>query len=286
MDKILLINKDKGFTSRDIVNIVSIKYKTKKVGHFGTLDPLATGLLVIGIGSLTKLDNFNLFDTKEYVCDCLVGLKTNTYDVTGNTLEVSDKKVNYDDLVNTLLSFKKTYLQEVPIYSAVKVNGRKLYDYARNKEDVVLPKKEVTIFDISLLDLYEKDGEQHFKFKALVSKGTYIRSLVNDISNSLNIPMCMNDLIRTKQGNFSLDDASTLEEFNANKERLLDISDILDLEEVVIPSSLEKYILSGNIISFQSLKDYVLFVLDDKTRVVLYKKIDDKKMKPCFFFKN
>ena len=243
MNEIILINKPKGYTSRDIVNIVSKELNTKKVGHFGTLDPLAEGLLLIGTEKYTKLGNFLENDTKEYIAEVKIGISTDTYDITGKILkEEKNVSIDKEKLIKVLNSFKKTYNQEVPIYSATKIKGKKLYEYARENKEVQLPKKEVTIYDIKLLKI-EKDT---FTFKALVSKGTYIRSLINDISKKLNIPLCMNNLKRTKQDKFSLDDANNLEDIKNKTYKSLNIKDVIDVEEIEIPKELEKKIINGN----------------------------------------
>ena len=152
MDEVILINKPKGYTSRDIVNIVSKTLNTKKVGHFGTLDPLAEGLLIIGVNNYTKLGNLLENDTKEYIAEVLVGTSTDTYDTTGTVINKTEDFHLSKDLINkTLNKFKKTYLQEVPIYSATKVKGKRLYEYAREGKEVLLPKKEVKIYNIELI---------------------------------------------------------------------------------------------------------------------------------------
>ena len=130
MDKILLVNKDKGYTSRDVVNALSQVFHTNKIGHFGTLDPLATGLLIIGIGKYTKVGNLLEKDDKQYVAEVLIGTSTDTYDVTGTVTKKEDiKEIDRDLLVGVLERYKGLYLQEVPIYSAVKVKGKKLYEW-------------------------------------------------------------------------------------------------------------------------------------------------------------
>lgn len=283
MDGIILVNKEKGYTSRDVVNIIGKILKTKKVGHFGTLDPLATGLLIIGIGSYTKLGNYLLDDSKDYIAEVLIGTSTDTYDVTGNVLERKnnfclDKKI----LEEALNSFKGKYMQEVPIYSAVKVNGRKLYDYARSGEKVKLPKKEVEIFEIELLDFYEKDENNYFKFKVSVSKGTYIRSLINDLSKKLDIPLCMSNLKRVRQDKFLLENASDISDIKNGNYKLLNVREVLDLDEREITKEKEKLILNGSVIDKISDK-FVLFT-KNKEDIVLYGPYKDK-MKPYLFFK-
>ena len=283
MDGIILVNKEKGYTSRDVVNIIGKILKTKKVGHFGTLDPLATGLLIIGIGSYTKLGNYLLDDSKDYIAEVLIGTSTDTYDVTGNVLERKnnfclDKKI----LEEALNSFKGKYMQEVPIYSAVKVNGRKLYDYARSGEKVKLPKKEVEIFDIKLLDFYEKDKNNYFKFKVSVSKGTYIRSLINDLSKKLDIPLCMSNLKRVRQDKFLLENASDISDIENGNYKLLNVREVLDLDEREITKEKEKLILNGSVID--KLSDKLVLFTKNKEDIVLYGPYKDK-MKPYLFFK-
>ena len=284
MNEIILINKPKGYTSRDIVNIVSKKLNTKKVGHFGTLDPLADGLLIIGTGSYTKLGNFLKDDTKEYIAEVLIGASTDTYDTEGTILEkLESVNITKDEIKKILKSFKKTYNQEVPIYSATKVNGKKLYEYARSGIKVELPKKGVTIYDIELIDLYEKEGNKYFSFEAKVSKGTYIRSLINDISKELNIPLCMSALTRTKQDKFFLKDANTIENIKNKKYKSLNIRDVLDIEEKEIPLELEKKILNGS--KIERLSDNMILFTKNNIDIVLYAPYKDE-MKPVLTLKN
>lgn len=283
MDEIILINKEKGYTSRDVVNVVSKCLKTKKVGHFGTLDPMAEGLLVIGVGNYTKLGKFFKDDTKEYIAEVLVGTSTDSYDTEGNVLkEDNDFILNKQSLEKVLGQFKKTYLQEVPIYSATKVNGKKLYEYAREGKNVVLPKKEVTIYDIELLDFFERDNKKYFRFKCLVSKGTYIRSLINDISKEINIPLCMSGLIRTKQDKFCLDDANTLEDIKKGFYKSLNIRDVLDIDVEEIPLELEKMIYNGS--KIDRTRDRMILFTKDGEDIVLYGPCFDE-MKPVLTFK-
>ena len=245
MDKVILINKEKGSTSRDVVNSLTKILNERKIGHFGTLDPIAEGLLVVGLGALTKIGNFLENEDKEYIAEVLIGTSTTTYDITGDITEKSNKQVSKEKLIETLNTFIGTYSQEVPIYSAVKVKGKKLYEYARNNEIVTLPKKEVEIKNIELLNYYEKNNQTYFTFKCLVSKGTYIRSLINDISKKLDIPMCMNNLKRTKCGNFKLEDSFTLESIKKGKYKSLNIEDILNLDIMELPKNIEKLVLNG-----------------------------------------
>lgn len=282
MNGILLIDKEKDMTSRDVVNILSKKFNTKKIGHFGTLDPLATGLLVVGVGAYTKVQPLFLDESKEYDVEVLVGVSTDTYDITGNILEKKNISVDENELKKFLASFKGNYLQEVPIYSAVKKDGKKLYEYARNGEEVNLPKRDVDIFDIKYKGLFERCGNIYFSFSCFVSKGTYIRSLVNDLSKKLNIPMCMSNLRRVKCGCFSLDNAVSLNNISDDNYKFLTVKDFLDVKVMEIPDHLYKYVINGSLIDKIS-DNYVLFTYDG-VDIFLYGPFGDK-MKPYLTFK-
>lgn len=282
MNKILIINKEKDYTSRDVVNIVSKKLGTKKVGHFGTLDPLAEGVLVLGIGKYTKLLNLLPHDDKEYVAVVKVGVKTDTYDITGNVIE--EKTIEFldeDVLKNALNHFKGTYMQEVPIYSAVKVNGKKLYQYARNGESINLPKKEVTIKDIELLSIVKEDT-YYFTFKTTVSKGTYIRSLINDISLYLGIPFTMSKLLRTRQDIFKIEDSYTLKDIEEGNYKLLDIEDVFNVG-VKETGKLHKKIINGNMLEYEN--DNMVLYKHNNENVALYVYNKEKnKMLPFIIY--
>src|SRR5574344_383517 len=177
MNEILLVNKKSGVTSRDVVNDLVHIFHTKKIGHTGTLDPLATGILICLIGKYTKLGNDITCTYKEYEAEMKLGIITDTYDIEGKVLERNKVDISEDTIRDTIMSFKREYLQEVPIYSSVKINGRKLYDYARSGDKVILPSREVDIKELEILSI----NGNIIKFRCLVSKGTYIRSLNNDI---------------------------------------------------------------------------------------------------------
>lgn len=237
---ILLVNKEKDMTSFDVVNEISHLFGIKRVGHTGTLDPLAEGVLIVAVGKATKIVELLTATFKEYIATVKIGLKTDTGDITGQTLETSSIP-SLDNLEEVLSSFKKTYLQEVPIYSAVKVNGKKLYEYARNGEKVELPKKEVTIKEISLIE----KNEDTFTFKTLVSKGCYIRSLIEDIASSLNTCATMQELTRTKQGLIDISKTSTLEMIKNNDFKVYQIDEVLDLPVVVVDDATARKIMTG-----------------------------------------
>ncbi|MBO5095345.1 MAG: tRNA pseudouridine(55) synthase TruB [Bacilli bacterium] len=275
---IIVIDKPKDYTSRDIVNIVSKKLKTKQIGHTGTLDPLATGVLVLTVGKATKLSEVLTSDKKEYIATMTFGIDSDTLDITGNIKKDEDCILTKEEIINALNCFKKTYNQEVPIYSAVKVNGKKLYEYARNNEEVILPKKEVTIYEIELLEYNIENNKTVVKFKCLVSKGTYIRSLIKDIANSINKVAVMSDLRRIKQGNFDINISNNIDdEYN-----IIPISEVLkDYYTVEMDEKLEKKILNGCVINNIYNKEYVLF--KNKDNLFLYKN-ENNKLKPFKMF--
>ena len=267
---ILVINKDKGYTSRDVVNVISKLFETKKVGHNGTLDPIATGVLVVCLNRYTKLNELLSSDEKEYIAEVTLGVKMDTLDIEGKVLEEEKTNINKSDLEKVLKKYEITYMQEVPIYSAVKVNGKKLYEYARSGEEVILPKKEVTIKKIELLDF----NSDKFTFKCLVSKGTYIRSLIRDILNDLGVIGTMSNLTRTKQGIFDIKDAYTLTDVRNGNYRFLKIKDVLDIDKVIVSDELKFKILNGSKIK-GNYSDRVLFLDENGEELAIYKKDND-----------
>ena len=272
MDGIMLINKEKGYTSRDVVNVISRHLKIKKVGHTGTLDPMATGVLVLCIGKATKLVDVITSHDKEYIAKIILGIETDTLDVTGNILKKEKAHVVEDEVVKVLNSMLGKYEQEVPIYSAVKINGKKLYEYARNNESVKLPKREVDIKSIDLIGEIEyTDNQTIFSFRCLVSKGTYIRSLIRDIAYKLNTVGVMAELTRTKQDIIRIEDCATLDEVVNDKFHLIDIrSCIPNIKQVKVNEDLEKDILNGKLINNVYETDMVMFINAQNSVLAIY----------------
>ena len=267
MEGILVINKPKGITSYDVIRKVSKILGIKKIGHTGTLDPIATGVLVLTIGSYTKVSELLVSTDKEYIATAKLNILTDTLDTSGKEIAKGDKKIDRDTLEKVLNSYQKTYLQEVPIYSAVKVKGKKLYEYARNNEDVVLPKKEVTIKEIEPLEY----NEDTFKFRCVVSKGTYIRSLIRDIGDSLGTCAVMSELNRTRQGKFTLDEAYSLEDIEKDNYKLLALDDVLEAEVIEVDYELFNKIKNGSKLENTfNIKDKVIFKYNNQI-LALYK---------------
>lgn len=282
MDGIIVINKPKGITSREVVNKVCKLLNTKKVGHTGTLDPIATGVLVLCVGKATKLVETLTSNDKEYVATVKLGILTDTLDTDGTIIEKKCVNLDKDKLVNVLNSFIGTYNQEVPIYSAVKINGKKLYEYAREKKEVTIPKRMVEIKKIKLIEF----GNDYYKFKVTVSKGTYIRSLIKDINDKLGVIGVMSDLVRTKQGKFSINNSYTLENMENNNYNVLTITDVLKDENcVIISNTLFEKVKNGALINNEYNTSMVTFIYNDSV-IAIYKIYDkDKsKLKPYKMF--
>ena len=280
MNGILLVNKEKDMTSRDVVNILSKKFNTGRIGHTGTLDPIATGVMGIAINDGLKIVELLINDTKEYIATVKIGIDTDTLDVTGNVLnEVKDFNIGEETLKEVLNSFLGKSVQEVPIYSALKVNGKRLYEYAREGKSVELPKREIEIFDIELLEFncYE------FKFRVSVSKGTYIRSLIRDIGKKINIPCVMKELQRTKQGNFKLEDSYTLDEIKNNKYKFISLKDSLSgYKFIEVDEYIENKIRNGRILENRYDEDIIVFINSNDEVLAIYQVYDkdNTKIKP------
>ena len=279
MNGIIIIDKEKNMTSRDVVNKVSKILGTKKIGHTGTLDPLATGVLVLCVGKATKLVDLITGYDKEYIAKVCLGTLTDTLDITGNIIKEKETNITKEKIENTLKSFIPGYEQEVPIYSAVKINGKKLYEYARNGETVELPKRYIKINSIDLIsDIEYENGKTYFSFITNVSKGTYIRSLINDIGKKLNTYGTMLELRRTKQGNFKIEDSS-----NINEPKIIKIEEILkDYYKKEIDGKLYKKISNGVKIKNEENKDIVVFT-HNKEVIAIYKK-ENEYLKPYKMF--
>lgn len=282
MNGILIVNKPKGYTSRDIVNIISKKLNTKKVGHTGTLDPIAEGVLVVPIGRALKISELLTSEKKEYIAKVILGYETDMLDITGKEIKRNIPNVDKDKLIEVLNSFIGKYNQEVPMYSAVKVNGRKLYEYARSNIQITPPSKIVEIYSISLLEgpIY-KDNTVEFTMKCEVSKGTYIRSLIRDIAYKLSTYGTMKELIRTKQGSFLLEDAFTLEDIQKDNYKLLSIKEALpNIKITKIDDKILKQVKNGMVLDKFFEEEISLLVDKDGREIAIYKDIGNGKVKP------
>lgn len=214
MDGIIIINKPKGCTSHDIVYKIK-KLLNEKVGHTGTLDPMAEGVLPILIGKGTLLSKYLINHNKKYIVELKLGTKTDTADSEGKTIEeqpVNETLLTQENITKILQTFIGKQEQVPPIYSAIKVNGKKLYEYARKGQQVELKPRQIEIYNIDLIDYSPK--EKQIKFEVFCGKGTYIRSLCEDIATKFGTVGYMKSLKRTQVGDFKIKDSITVEELN------------------------------------------------------------------------
>lgn len=227
MDGVLIINKPKGYTSHDIVNIIRKELHIKKVGHTGTLDPNATGVLPILIGNATKISKYLIEHDKTYIAEIKLGEKTTTGDSEGEIIETRNVEKNQPEKIQEVLTkFLGKQKQTPPKFSAIKINGKKAYEYARTGQDIKLEQREIEIFSINLLS-YENNN---IKFKVKCSKGTYIRTLCEDIAETLGTVGYMNSLERIQVDNFHIEKSVTIEQIR-NKSILIE-KNIISIEEI------------------------------------------------------
>ena len=279
MDKLLVVNKEKDLTSRDVINKLSKIFNFKKIGHTGTLDPIATGVLVCLFGKYTKLGNLLTSIDKEYIASIKLGIKTDTADITGNIINKTSFNLTREDILEVFKKFPKSYEQTVPKYSAVKINGKKLYEYARNNIDIDLPKRIVYIYNLEIISF---DGET-ITFKTKVSKGTYIRSLIEDICQNLNTIGTMSSLVRTKQGNFSLQDSYTISDIEKGNFKFMNIHEFLDYPSIDVGDDLIKLVKNGaKIDNIYNILDKVIFTYKNEDIAIYIK--EEEILKPFIMF--
>lgn len=249
MDGVIIINKPKGFTSQDVVSKTKKILNVKKAGHTGTLDPLATGVLPVLIGNYTKLSKYLIEHDKVYRAKIKFGEQRETGDLEGKVVKTSDVKVN--DIENVKFVLNKMIgeqMQVPPMYSAIKINGKKLYEYARNGETVEVPARKIEIYKLDLIDFNEI--EQSLEVEVSCSKGTYIRVLCEDIAKNLGTVGFMEELNRIKVDKFDIDKSLSFEDLEKNKENiekyLIKMEDIFkDLPKIFLTSKKKELFLNG-----------------------------------------
>lgn len=266
MNGIIIINKTKGCTSHDIVYKIK-KMLNEKVGHTGTLDPMAEGVLPILIGKGTLLSKYLINHDKKYIVELQLGIKTDTADSEGKVIEeqqVKESLLTNENITNILDTFIGKQEQVPPIYSAIKVNGKKLYEYARKGQQVELKPRQIDIYNIDLIDYLPE--EKQIKFEVFCGKGTYIRSLCEDIATKFETVGYMKSLKRIQVGDFKIEDSITIDE----------------LQKIVENTEIEKSELENKIISVEKIfENSPLIKLDDRklglflNGVMLTQKYDD-----------
>lgn len=252
MNGIVIIDKPAGWTSHDVIGKLRGVFQEKRIGHGGTLDPMATGVLPVFIGRATRAVPFCENAEKEYIACLRTGIVTDTQDITGNILETTDSCVTSGDLVDIIPDFLGEQAQLPPMYSAIKIGGKKLYELARRGVEIERTSRTITISELEFLG---KEGED-FVIRIVCSKGTYIRTLCHDMGQKLGCGACMSSLRRTRAGRFSLNDAKTLEEVvsSSSPERFLLQTDSLfaDYPAVSISQKHMKKCLNGTDFAFSS----------------------------------
>lgn len=267
MQGFISIHKPEGMTSFDVVRKIKRVYKTK-AGHCGTLDPNATGLLIVAVGSATKSLPYMGLETKVYEASLKLGLSTDTGDIWGEVLEKREvKPVSNDQVISVLNSFIGKQKQRVPMVSAKKIDGKKLYEYHRQNIEIETQYTDIEVYEIDLIEL----SEDTIKFRAFVSNGTYIRTLCEDIAEKLDNIGTMSSLVRSAVGDFKLDNAIALDEVTEETE-LQSPKDVITLPKI-INVDLEFDIMNGKRIVLDTEFDQVL--LDSGTYYAVYKREDN-----------
>ena len=269
MNGFLIIDKEEGLTSRDVDNQLMGIFKTKKIGHLGTLDPLASGVLVIAIGSALKVISLIQEHDKSYLVKVKVGLQTDTLDISGEVTKTSSKRAKKEEIVKVLNSFLGENIFPVPKYSAIKVAGKKLYQYARENLEVELPKKKMELKAYEIISF----SEDEFEIKLNVSYGTYIRSIIDELGKSLGIAMTMSALRRLSSGPFKIDAAVSIEK--AKNTKLISLKEVLkDYNIVLADDSLAKKISHGQILKDNYKKYPIVFINKEDEVIAIYKQYE------------
>jgi tRNA pseudouridine55 synthase len=278
-----LIEKPKTWTSQDLCTKFKKTYKFKKVGHSGTLDPNAQGLMLVATNSFTKLFDYIENTNKTYYVKALLGFTSDTLDVDSDYKKIDNIKTEEyrKDIQEFLSNLEGDSIQSPPIYSAIKVKGKRLYKYARQNVEVEIPKRKITVHSTNLISLNNETVE----FDITVSKGTYIRSIVDDMGKYLNTKAIVKELIRTAVGNLKSSNKNIITNVkNLNSSdtvTAINWSDVLDLPSIVLESNKENYIRNGQLLEnkyFQTRAKH-LIIIDDQLKAV-YEPFNDKFFKP------
>ncbi len=271
MSEILYIDKPKGITSFDLCFKLRKVFNTKKIGHTGTLDPNATGLMVCLINNASKTNQFLVSARKEYIATVKIGIKTDSEDIDGEVIEQKDEVMpSSEEIRNALKSFLGKSSQIPPMASAIKVNGKKLYEYMRNNETVEIKPRDIEIYSIELLDV----NDDTFSFRCNVSSGTYIRTLAQDVLKKLNIIGTCFDLRRTKIDDIDINEADSLEDVLAGNYHVHSIYEVLSKYYYVYRVSDSKAIKDGKPFKADLKDETILCVDENNLALAIYKKED------------
>lgn len=270
MEGILNILKPPHMTSYDVVAFIRKTFNIKKVGHTGTLDPMASGVLPICLGKATKISQYLLNDKKRYRCEMILGYNTDTQDKWGKKVQARKVECTEKDIIEVFDSFKGEISQVPPMYSALKRDGKKLYELAREGKTIERQSRKIQIYDLKILSI----KNNRILFDVFCSKGTYVRTLCEDIGNALNCGAYMSFLLRTQSGKFTISQTVTLETIQntmlekIQKDYLFPLDyPLQDMPKVSIKNSFRKYVLNGNRIALNAVEDFEPFNLDSVLRV-------------------
>ena len=280
MDGVLLVDKSVGMSSHDVVSKVRKSLQTKSVGHCGTLDPMAEGLMVVCVNKALKIARYLTEDRKIYIAKVKLGETTPTLDSEGKIIERREVPViSKEKIKEVLCSFLGKSKQVPPMYSAIQVNGKRLYEYARNNEVVEIPPRDIEIYNINLISY----SDNVIEFEVDCSKGTYIRTLCADIATKLDNIGYMTYLRRVKAGYFSIEDASSLEDIKNGTYKLTSIKDALlsvGFDCIVASEEEKKCIKDGRFIK-RKLDKKTLYIDEMDEVLAMYEYDEEKKVSLC-----
>ena len=285
MDGFLIVNKPKGITSQTVCNVIKKKLNTKKVGHNGTLDPNATGVMLVAVGNATKLLKlFNEHD-KEYIARIIFGYDSKSLDMESELTTDINMNVNIDSIKRALDKELERSEQIPPIISAIKVNGKKLYQYDLENKEIDIKPRAVKLFNYEIIsDLMDFNSHKEIDIKINVSKGYYVRSLARDLGASLGGCAILHELKRTKSGDFKIEDAINLDDITENS--LISIFDFLKLPVVDLDSYMKKLVLNGVELDERNTTTRGIFYVRINCDIMaIYEEVSPQKYKPILIFK-
>ncbi len=280
MDGFLIVDKPKGITSFSLCNKIKYALKLEKTGHSGTLDPNASGLMLIAVNKATKLLKLFNYDEKSYLATIAIGLDSDTLDMDTKKITKVKMDVTLDDIKNALKNLKNKKTQIPPMTSAIKINGKKLYEYQRNNIEVDLKERNVELLDYEIKsDLLLIDGVYYIDLYLHVSKGFYIRSLARDLGELLNGKAILKDLRRLSIGKFNINDSIKLE--NLTQNNIIPITSILDLEKLEVNDYIAHLVLNGiTLDERQIITENVFYVTNNNAIIAIYEPVSKYKYKP------
>lgn len=280
MDGFLLVDKPKGITSFSLCNKIKYNLKLEKTGHSGTLDPNASGLMLVAVNRATKLLKLFNYDDKAYIATIAIGLDSDTLDMDTKNISKVKMNVTLEAIKEALLILKNKKTQIPPMTSAIKINGKKLYEYQRQNIDVELKERNVQLFDYEIKsDLAKEDDVYYIDIYLHVSKGFYIRSLARDLGELLNGKAILKDLRRISIGNFNINDSIKLEDLSINN--IIPITSILKFDKLEVNDYIAHLVSNGITLDERQIKtDKVFYVTHNNDIIAIYEPVDKYKYKP------